>query len=96
MFATHNAMFEGPQMSGGFPDFHNQHMQKHVEPLGEPLENTLIHGEDIFHTCEVNLADMVYGKVIKLSLPKNMKCVQCNGYGGVNPKHAGYAWAQVK
>ncbi|KGU01825.1 hypothetical protein MEY_06186 [Candida albicans 19F] len=87
MFATHNAMFEGPQMSGGFPGFSsNQHMQKHVEPLGEPLENTLIHGEDIFHTCEVNLADMVYGKVIKLSLPKNMKCVQCNGYGGVNPK----------
>ncbi|KAF6066537.1 DnaJ domain family protein [Candida albicans] len=65
------AGIDGPQMSGGFPGF---------------SKNTLIHGEDIFHTCEVNLADMVYGKVIKLSLPKNMKCVQCNGYGGVNPK----------
>ncbi|CAX40342.1 DnaJ family protein chaperone, putative [Candida dubliniensis CD36] len=87
MFSAHNAMFEGAQMSGRFSGFpSNQNMKKHVQPLGEPLESTLIHGEDIFHTCEVNLADMVYGKIIKLSLPKNMKCVQCNGYGGVNPR----------
>ncbi|RCK63317.1 Mitochondrial protein import protein MAS5 [Candida viswanathii] len=84
MFSSHNVMFEGPQPFAGFASS-NQNMKKHVQPIGCPLGEQLVRGEDIHHTCEVNLSDFVYGKTIKLSLPKNMKCVHCNGFGGVNP-----------
>ena len=84
MFSSHNVMFEGPPQFAGFPG-NNQNMKKHVQPIGRPLAEQLVRGEDIHHTCEVNLSDFVYGKTIKLSLPKNMKCVHCNGFGGINP-----------
>ncbi|EMG48114.1 YDJ1 Mitochondrial protein import protein MAS5 [Candida maltosa Xu316] len=86
MFSNHNAMFDGMPRPPQFPGFpNNQNMKKHVQPIGEPIEDHLIRGEDIYHTCEVNLSDMAYGKIIKLSLPKNTKCYHCNGQGGVNP-----------
>ncbi|KAG7660959.1 uncharacterized protein J8A68_005479 [[Candida] subhashii] len=63
-----------------------QNMKKVVQPYGSPLDQEFVRGEDIHHTCDVNLGDFVYGKTIKLNLPKNVKCEVCQGYGGYNPK----------
>lgn len=84
MFSSHNVMFEGPTQFTGFST-NNQNMKKNIQPIGRPLGEQMSRGEDIHHTCEINLSDLVYGKTIKLSLPKNMKCVHCNGFGGINP-----------
>lgn len=59
-------------------------MKKHVEPLAGKREYTK--GKDIHHTCQVGLADLFYGKQIKLSLPKRSKCRGCDGNGGLEPK----------
>ncbi|KAG5420321.1 hypothetical protein I9W82_002202 [Candida metapsilosis] len=63
-----------------------QPMKKVVKPYGEPLSNQFIRGDDIHHSCEVTLHDLMYGKVIKLSLPKVTKCLHCDGCGGLNVK----------
>ncbi|KAI5969895.1 hypothetical protein CANMA_001037 [Candida margitis] len=63
-----------------------QPMKKVVKPYGEPLHEQLIRGDDIHHRCEVTLHDLMYGKVIKLSLPKVTKCLHCDGSGGLNVK----------
>lgn len=62
-----------------------QPMKKIVKPYGEPIQNQFYRGENIYHQCDVSLNDLMYGKTIKLSLPKNMKCVHCDGHGGYNP-----------
>ncbi|EGW33873.1 uncharacterized protein SPAPADRAFT_59248 [Spathaspora passalidarum NRRL Y-27907] len=77
-----STIFDGTQFSSSASgSFEN--MKKIVEPWGE---QEFMRGEDIHHTCTVNLADLVYGKTIKLQLPKNSKCGVCQGNGGFNPK----------
>ncbi|KAI5957109.1 hypothetical protein KGF54_000037 [Candida jiufengensis] len=75
-----NSSFQQP------PPQQQQEMKKIIKPYGEPLQNQLVRGDDIRHVCDVTLEDLMYGKTLKLSLPKNSKCSNCNGYGGINPK----------
>lgn len=61
-------------------------MKRKVEPLVEEEVREFTKGKDIHHTCTVELADLYYGKQIKLALPKQLRCDQCQGVGGTNPK----------
>ncbi|KAI3402282.2 hypothetical protein KGF56_004852 [Candida oxycetoniae] len=72
--------------SSSQPLFGATTMKKIVKPYGEPIYNQQYKGEDIHHQCDVSLSDLVYGKTIKLSLSKNVKCTNCQGYGGLNPE----------
>ncbi|KAK6463419.1 hypothetical protein DFJ63DRAFT_322587 [Scheffersomyces coipomensis] len=72
-------------MATGPPNQNN--MKKIVEPAGSPLDQqVLISGQDIHHTCSIELGDLYFGKTIRLKLPKNCKCQNCEGYGGFNPR----------
>ncbi|ODV80302.1 DnaJ-domain-containing protein [Suhomyces tanzawaensis NRRL Y-17324] len=87
VFNDINSMFAS-QFTGVPPNngAHPANMKKHVEPVGSPLDQEYVRGKDIHHTCNANLADMYFGKTIKLQLPKNSKCKMCKGVGGLNPK----------
>ncbi|KAK6203058.1 uncharacterized protein RJT21DRAFT_129970 [Scheffersomyces amazonensis] len=68
-------------------DTNNVNMKKVVQPAGSALDQQVfISGQDIHHTCNVELGDLYYGKTIKLRLPKTCKCENCDGYGGFNPR----------
>ncbi|CAI5755958.1 unnamed protein product [Candida verbasci] len=82
MFSRHHqSMFN---QASNFPQFSTSNMKKHVEPL--PKSTKVYTSDDIYHTTEVTLQDLYFGKIIKLSLPKSMKCQKCNGFGGLNPQ----------
>lgn len=89
-FASHTSTtspFDNMRRGSGFQQqLQQQPMKKVVKPYGEPLQNQLVRGDDIHHKCEVTLHDLMYGKVIKLSLPKVTKCLHCDGCGGLNVK----------
>lgn len=57
-----------------------------VTPVENPNKNNPVRGRDIHHVCNVTLADLYYGKVVKFRLPKNSACKTCNAVGGKNPK----------
>lgn len=95
VFNDINNMFSRGPGNFDFPKMRNMdmnmnmdtnNMKKHVQPAGSPLDQEYRRGLDIHHTCNVGLADMYYGKTIKLQLPKNSKCTKCLGVGGFNPK----------
>lgn len=88
-----NLFSRDPGVDFGFLNVRNigvnmdmNNMKKHVQPAGSPLDHEYRRGQDIHHTCNVGLADMYFGKTIKLQLPKNSKCSKCLGIGGFNPK----------
>ncbi|CAD1808494.1 Chaperone protein DnaJ [Candida parapsilosis] len=93
-FASHSSTtspFDNMRRNSGFQQQQQQQqqqqpMKKVVKPYGEPLHDQFIRGDDIHHKCEVTLHDLMYGKIIKLSLPKVVKCLHCDGCGGLNVK----------
>ena len=82
IFSDLNLIFEQSQI----PTYDFGDMKRHVEPLVLDMPRQYEQGKDIHHTCQVELGDLFYGKQIKLSLPKRLKCASCDGLGGVSPK----------
>ena len=67
-----------------FGNLASDQFEHHVQSMTDP--HKLRHGADIYHTYDVTLEDLYFGKVAKLQLPRISKCKHCHGIGGANPK----------
>lgn len=85
MFSNLNDMLKSNDMSNfAFGNMATDQFEHHVQSMTDPYK--VRHGADIFHTYDVTLEDLYFGKVVKLQLPRISKCKHCQGIGGSNPK----------
>lgn len=73
-----------PMAGAAFASFGGQPPVTRVEPAATAPAKPL-RGHDIHHVCSVTLAELYFGKVVKLRLPHNSQCSTCHGVGGTNP-----------